>query len=182
MEYFYENTSRAIPVNNFHKKMHFTPKKKDSFLMSLFLSSCFSFQTRADLVLVKFYFNAAVQSFLKTFRKLAGKRLWWKRFLGKFKLFKMDSCKSVFLSVFRIPFYGCFQTFNGNAFLSMITLFGANANTNFWQDLSKSERFFLLNAPKYLGARLFYSLYAQILRIFWNVFLQKNLWNLKGCS
>ena len=51
--------------------------------MSLFLSSCFSFQNRTDLVLVKFYFNAAVQRFLKTFRKFAGKRLRWKRFLGK---------------------------------------------------------------------------------------------------
>ena len=41
------------------------------------------------------------------------------------------------------------------------------------KDLPKSGSFFLLNAPKYLGARLFYSLYAQTLRIFWNVFLSK---------
>ena len=38
---------------NLKKRKHITPKKEDNFLMSLFLSSCFSFQTRADLVLVK---------------------------------------------------------------------------------------------------------------------------------
>ena len=57
------------------KWKHFTPKKEDSFLMSLFLSYCFSFQTRKDLVLVNFYYNAAVRRFLKTFRKFPGKRL-----------------------------------------------------------------------------------------------------------
>ena len=111
---------------NLKKRKHFTPKKEGSFLMSLFLSSCFSFQTRTELDLVKFYYNAAVRRFLKTFRKFAGKRLWWKPFLGKFKLFKMDSGKGVFLSVFRTPFCGCFQISNRNAFLWMITLFGAN--------------------------------------------------------
>ena len=111
---------------NLKKRKHFTPKKKDSFLMSLFLSSCFSFQTRADLVLVKFFYNAAVWRFLKTFRKFARKRLWWKPFLENFKLFKVDSGKGVFLSVFRTPFYGCYQTLNRNAFLWIITLFGAN--------------------------------------------------------
>ena len=34
---------------NLKKRKHFTPKKEDSFLMSLLLSSCFSFQTRTDL-------------------------------------------------------------------------------------------------------------------------------------
>ena len=95
---------------------HFTPKKEGSFLMSLFLSSCFSFQTRTDLGLVKFYYNAAVRRFLKTFRRFAGKRLGWKPFLGKLK-FKMDSGKNVFLSVFGTPFCGCFQILNRNAFL-----------------------------------------------------------------
>ena len=51
------------------KRKHFTPKKEDSFVMSLFLSSCFSFPTVTDLVLV------AVRRFLKTFTKFAGKRL-----------------------------------------------------------------------------------------------------------
>ena len=68
---------------NLKKGKHFTPKKENSFLMS-----CFSFQTRKDLVLVKFCYNGTVQRFLKTFRKFAGKRLWWKPFLGKFKLFQ----------------------------------------------------------------------------------------------
>ena len=63
------------------KRKHFTPKNEDSFLISLFLSTCFSFQTRADLVLVKFFYNVAVRRFLKTFRKLVGKRLLWKPFL-----------------------------------------------------------------------------------------------------
>ena len=111
---------------NLKKRMLFTPKKEDSFLMSLFIPSYFSFQPRKDLVLVKFYYNAVFRRFLKTFRKFAGKRLWWKPFLGKFKLFKMDSGKGVFLSVFRIRFYGCFEILNRNAFLLMITLFGAN--------------------------------------------------------
>ena len=54
--------------------------------------------TSKDLVLVKFYFNAAVRRFLKIFRTFAGKHLWCKPFLGKFKLFKMDSGKGFFIS------------------------------------------------------------------------------------
>ena len=80
-------------------------------------SSCFSFQTRIDLILIKFYYNAAARRFLETFRKIVWKRLCWKPFLAKFKLFKMDSGKGVFLSEFKTPFYGCFQTFRRNAFL-----------------------------------------------------------------
>ena len=49
---------------NLKKRKHFTHKKEDSFLMSFFLSSCFSFQTKTDFVLVKFYYNAAVRHFL----------------------------------------------------------------------------------------------------------------------
>ena len=86
---------------------------------------CFSFQTRYDLFLVKFYYNAAVWRFLKTFGKFAGKRLWWRPFLVKFQLFKMDSATGVFLSVFSVPFYRYFQTVNRTAFLWMITLLGA---------------------------------------------------------
>ena len=109
---------------NLKKRKHFTLKIGDSFLMSLFVPSCFSFQTRTDLVLVKFYYNAVVQRFLKIFRKFARKRLCCKPFLGRFKPFKMDSFKGVFLSVFRTSFYGCFQILNRNAFLWMITSFG----------------------------------------------------------
>ena len=43
-----------------------------------------------------------------------------------FKLFKVDSSKGVFLSVFRTPFYGCFQALNRNPFHLMMTLFGTN--------------------------------------------------------
>ena len=42
---------------NLNKSKHFTPKKEDSFLLSLFLFTCFSFQTMADLVQVKFYYQ-----------------------------------------------------------------------------------------------------------------------------
>ena len=51
---------------NLKKSKYFTPKKEDSFLLSLFLSTCFSFQTRADLVLVKFYYQQ-----FDVFRKLS---------------------------------------------------------------------------------------------------------------
>ena len=56
-----------------------------------------------------------------------------------------------------------------------------NDNIAWWKyssvskDLLKSESFFLLNAPKYLDARLFYSFYPQTLRIFWNVFLSRKI-------
>ena len=119
------------------KKRNFTPKRKDIFLISLFLSSCFSFQTRTNLVLVKFFCNAAVRRFSKTFRKFARKRLWWKQFFKKFNLLKVNPSKDVFLSIFWTHFCdcfqtlnrnacGCFQTLNRNAFLWVITLFGAN--------------------------------------------------------
>ena len=54
------------------KKKRFAPKKEDSFLMSLFFSYCFSFEIKKDLVLVKFYYNAADQSFWKLLENLWG--------------------------------------------------------------------------------------------------------------
>ena len=96
------------------ERKRFTSKKEGRFLRSLFLF--FSFQTRKDLALVKFY-NATVRRFLKTFTKFAGKRLLCRPFLVKFQFFKMDSAKGVFQSVFPTPFYGCFQTLNRNKFL-----------------------------------------------------------------
>ena len=96
--------------------------------------------------------------------------------LGKFKLFKIDLGKDVFLSVFRTPFYGCFQTLNSNAFLWMnlsCLVQILQSHQRLQKKSSKSGSFFLLNAPKYLGARHFYSLYAQTLPMFWNVFLSK---------
>ena len=130
---------------NLKKRKHFTPNKGSSFLMSLFLSSCFYFQTRTDVVLVKFYHNADIRRFLKTFRKPAGKRLWWKPFLAKFKLFKIDSGKGVFLSVFRSPLYGCFQTFNRNTFIWMTNIVRCK-HSRIIKDLSKIGSFFLLYA------------------------------------
>ena len=48
----------------------------------------------------------------------------------------------------------------------MVTLFGANTPES--SNICQKVEAFLLNAPKYLGARLFYSLYAQTVRIFRN--------------
>ena len=133
--------------------------------------SCFSFQTRKDLVLVKFYYNATVRPFLKSFRKFAGERLRWNPFLGKFKLFKMDSGKGFFISFPNTSLW----------LLPNIEQKRIPLNDNIvWckysrviKDLSKSGSFFLLNSPKYLGARIFYSLYVQTLLIFWNVYFSK---------
>ena len=151
---------------NLKKGKHFIPKKENNFLMSFF-----SFQTRKDLVLVNFYYHAAVWCFLKTFRKYAGKRLWWKPFLGKLKLFKMDSGKGFFIS-----FPNTFLCLLPNIEQRPIPL-----NDNIvWckysrviKDLSKSGSLFLLNAPKYLGARLFYSLYVQTYTYFLKCILLK---------
>ena len=54
----------------------------------------------------------------------------------------------------------------------MITMFSANTPESS-KICQKVEVFFLLNAPKYLGVRHFYSFYGQTLRIFWNLFLSK---------
>ena len=51
-------------------KLHISCCKSHLQVMSLFLSSCFSSQTRT--VLVKFYYNAAVRRFWKTLEKLQG--------------------------------------------------------------------------------------------------------------
>ena len=58
---------------NLKKRKHFTPKKEDNFLMNCFFL-CLSFQTRKDLVLVKFY-DATVRRVFKTFRTFVGKTL-----------------------------------------------------------------------------------------------------------
>ena len=122
--------------------------------MSLFLSSCFSFQNRTDLVLVKFCFNAAVQRFLKTFRKFAGKRLWWKRFLGKLSYSKWANVRLCLSISFPNTFLWLFPNIERK---------GISFNDNIiWckysrviQDLSKSESFFLLNAPEILRRKTF---------------------------
>ena len=72
--------------------------------MSLFLSSCFSFQTKADLVLVKFYYNAAVPPLLKTYRKHAGKRLWWKVFLESSNYSKLTQIRTSFYRFSKLIF------------------------------------------------------------------------------
>ena len=55
---------------NLKKRKQFTPEKEDSFLMSLSLSSCFSFQTWTDLVLVKFCYNACFWKILENLQRL----------------------------------------------------------------------------------------------------------------
>ena len=144
---------------NLKKGKNFTPKKENSFLMS-----CFSFQTRKDLVLVKFYYNATVRRFLKSFRKFTGKRLRWKPFLGKFKLFKMDSGKGFFISFPNIILQLLPNIEQKRILLSDNIVWCKYSRVI--KDSSKSESLFLLNPRKYLGARPFHSLYAQSLRIF----------------
>ena len=78
--------------------------------------------------------------FWKVLENLQGNNCDGNRFLGKFKLFKMDSGKVLFLSVFRSPFYGCLQTLNRSAFLKMITLSGANIPES-WKIYQKVEAF-----------------------------------------
>ena len=62
----------------------------------------------------------------------------------------MDSGKGIFSSVFQTPFYGCCQTFNRNAFLWMIILFGENTTES-----SKIWKLFLLKCPKILRRETF---------------------------
>ena len=52
------------------KRKQVTPEKEDSFLMTLSLSSCFSFQTWADLVLVKLCYNACFWKLLENLQGL----------------------------------------------------------------------------------------------------------------
>ena len=158
METFYSEKGRQFP---------------DEFF---FLSSCFSFQTRADLVLVKFYYDGAFRHFLKTFRKFTGKRLWSKPFLGKFKLFKMDSGKGVFLSVFRTPFYGCLQTLNRSHSFQWKHCLAQKLQSH--QRFVKKWKLFLIKCPEILRRKTFLvSLRADFtyVRIFWNVFLSKKI-------
>ena len=151
--------------------------------MSLFLSSCFSIQIWTNLVLVRFYYNAAVRRVLKTFRKFAGKRLWWKPFLGKFKLFKIGSGEGVFRWVFRTPFYGCFQTLNRNIPLNYDIVWWKYSRVI--KDLSKigskKWKLFLTECTEILRRRTFlFSLYANFTYFLKYIPLKKNPWNLRG--
>ena len=151
--------------------------------------SCFSFQTRKDLVPVTFCYNAAVQRFLKTFRKFAGRRLWWKLFSGKLKLCKTDSGKGFFISLPNTFLWLLPNTEQKHVPLNDHIVWCKYSRVI--KDLSKSGSLFLLNAPKYLGARLSETfLYSQRARFY--VFSEmyssqkktkqtkKNPWNLKG--
>ena len=125
---FNKNSWRAVPVNNFRKKIHLIFHLRGSEFDSDLKHSGkkYIYLTMDILHILCCKSHLAVRRFMKTFRKIAGKRLWWKPFLANFKLFKIDSGKGVFLSVFQTPFYGCFETFNRNAFLRMIIMFGEN--------------------------------------------------------
>ena len=75
----------------------------------------------------------------------------------------MDSCKGFFIS-----FPNTFLWLLPNIEQKRIPLNDNIVWSKYYRvikDLSKSGSLFLLNAPKYLGASLFYSLYVQILRI-----------------
>ena len=131
--------------------------------MSLFLSSCFSFQTRTDLV--KFYYNAAVRRFFKLLEKLQGNDC-----DEKLELFKIDSGKVVFLSVFQTPFCGCFQIFNRNAFLWMVILFCENTTES-----SKIWKLFIIKCTEILRRKTFlFFLRAKFMYILKCILLKKN--------
>ena len=153
---------------NSQKRKHFAPKKEDSWLMGLILSSCFSFQTRTDLVLVKSSTMQQFDVFWKLLENLQGNNCDGNHFSESLSYSKWAQVRA-YLS---ISFPNKFLWLLPNIEQKLIPL-----NDNIvWckysrviKNLSKSGSFFLLNAPKYLGARLFYSLYARTLRIFWNV-------------
>ena len=71
----------------------------------------------------------------------------------------MGLATGVFLSVFRTPFYGCFQKLKRKN-ISLDDDIVRHKNSRVIKDLSKSDRFFLLGVPKYLATIPFYSLYA----------------------
>ena len=64
----------------------------------------------------KVLLQCSSSTLFENFQKICRETTAVETFLGRFKLFKMDSGKGVFLSVFRTPFYGCFQSLNVNAF------------------------------------------------------------------
>ena len=130
---------------NLQKRKHFTPKKEGSFLMNLFLSYCFFYQTRKDLVLVKFCCNAAVRCFLKTFRKFAGNACEWDHF---------QESNSSFYQFSEQLFKGCFQKLSRKHIPLNDNIVWCKYSRVI-KDLSKKWSFFLLNTPKFLGGRFF---------------------------
>ena len=141
-------------------------------------SRVFFFQTRTDLVLVMFYYNAAVRRFPKTFRKFPGKRLWWNHFYESLSYSKWTQVRASFYQfsehLFIVASKHWTETQSFEWYHCLVQILQSH------QKSIKKLKLFLLNAPKYFGARPFYSLYAQTLRVFWNVFLsKKNPWNLK---
>ena len=65
----------------------------------------------------------------------------------------MNSGKGVFLSVFRAPFYDCFQIFNRNAFLWITTLFGANTPES--SKICQKVEAFFIKCPEILRSETF---------------------------
>ena len=142
-------------------------KKTSSWWVFFFL--CSSFQTRKNLALCKSY-SATVQCFLKTFRKIALKRLWRRPFFVNFWFFKMDLATSMSVSVFQTPFYGWFQKS-----LWMITLF--NAKTPESSKICQIVVAFFYSVS--LNFFLF-SLRVNVTYLFKNITYKKNRWNWKG--
>ena len=116
---------------------------ENSFQMSLFFSSCFSFQTRMDLVLVKFYHNAAVRRFSKTFiENLLGNDCDKNHFYESLSYSKCTQLRASFYQFLQKRF-----PLNGN-----IVCANTPESSQIYQ---KVEAFFLLSAPKYLGPSFF---------------------------
>ena len=162
---FYKNSLRAVPVNNFRKKIHLTfhlrcsefdsdlkHSDKDYIYLTTDILNMIYCVVKA-LVLVIFNYNAAVRNFLKTFWKFTGKGLWWKPFLGNLRYLKWTQERA------------SFYQFTEHLFMVVSNIerkrIPLNDNivwcrySRFIKDLSKGGSFFLLNAPKYLSARFF---------------------------
>ena len=168
-------------MNNFRKKIHLTFHLRGSEFDSdlkhsdkeyIYLTI---YNIKYDILCCKSFSSGYIQlqcsssKFFENFLEIYRKRTVMETIFRKFKVFKVDSGKGVFLSVYRTPFYGCFQTLNGNALLWMITLFGADTPAS--SKICQKVEAFLTKCPEILKGKIFYSLFAQVLRIFWYVFL-----------
>ena len=181
---FYENSWRAVPVNNFRKKIHlifhlrgseFDSDLKHSDKEYIYLT--IDILNMIALVLVIFNYNAAVRNFLNTFWKFTGKGLWWKPFLENLSYLKWTQVRASF----SLP--NTFLWLFRNIERKRIPL---NDNIVWcrysWviKDLSKSGTFFLLIAPKYLSAR-FFILSSRKFYVFSDMYSsEQNPWYLKS--
>ena len=135
---------------------------ENSFQMSLFFSSCFSFQTRTDLVLVKFYYNAAVRRFQKTFiENLLGNDCDKNHFYESLSYSKCTQLRASFYQFLQKRF-----PLNGN-----IVCANTPESSQIYQ---KVEAFFLLSARNTQALAFLFSLRANFMYFQKCILLKKN--------